>query len=128
MARTPAAIRRTELVEAAIKVALDEGLAQVKGVPLLAVSAATGKGLDTLIEAVVRVGHDPLVRVIVLTGAGDAFIGSFAAFLAQGAAPEAALTRAARYAADSITRRGAQKSYASAADFARFEAEHEARP
>ena len=62
------------------------------------------------------------------TGAGDAFIGSFAAFLAQGAAPEAALTRAARYAADSITRRGAQKSYASAADFARFEAEHEARP
>ena len=26
MARTPAAIRRTELVEAAIKVALDEGL------------------------------------------------------------------------------------------------------
>ena len=36
--------------------------------------------------------------------------------------------RAARYAADSITRRGAQKSYASAADFARFEAEHEARP
>ena len=38
------------------------------------------------------------------------------------------LTRAARYAADSITRRGAQKSYASAADFARFEAEHEARP
>lgn len=33
-----------------IKGALDEGLAQVKGVPLLTVSAATGKGLDTLIK------------------------------------------------------------------------------
>jgi GTP-binding protein len=30
---------------------LDEGLAQVKGVPLLAVSAATGKGLDQLLGA-----------------------------------------------------------------------------
>jgi GTP-binding protein len=33
-----------------VKGALDEGLAQVKGVPLLTVSAATGKGLDTLID------------------------------------------------------------------------------
>ncbi|HSX54385.1 MAG TPA: ribosome biogenesis GTPase Der [Sphingomonas sp.] len=33
-----------------VKSALDEGLAQVKGVPLLTVSAATGKGLDTLIK------------------------------------------------------------------------------
>ncbi len=33
-----------------IKKALDEGLAQVKGVPLLTVSALTGKGLDTLME------------------------------------------------------------------------------
>jgi GTP-binding protein len=34
-----------------IKFALDEGLAQVRGVPLLAVSAKTGKGLDTLLGA-----------------------------------------------------------------------------
>jgi GTPase len=34
-----------------IRAALDEGLAQVKGVPLLTVSAATGKGLDQLIAA-----------------------------------------------------------------------------
>ena len=34
-----------------IRGALDEGLAQVKGVPLLAVSARTGKGLDELIGA-----------------------------------------------------------------------------
>jgi GTPase len=34
-----------------VRAALDEGLAQVRGVPLLAVSAATGKGLDQLIAA-----------------------------------------------------------------------------
>jgi GTP-binding protein len=33
-----------------VKGALDEGLAQVKGVPLLTVSGATGKGLDTLVK------------------------------------------------------------------------------
>ncbi|GAA0733807.1 ribosome biogenesis GTPase Der [Sphingomonas japonica] len=33
-----------------VKAALDEGLSQLKGVPLLTVSAATGKGLDTLIQ------------------------------------------------------------------------------
>ena len=34
-----------------IKFALDEGLAQVRGVPLLAVSAKTGKGIDQLLGA-----------------------------------------------------------------------------
>lgn len=34
-----------------VRAALEEGLAQVKGVPLLAVSARTGKGLDTLVRA-----------------------------------------------------------------------------
>jgi GTP-binding protein len=34
-----------------IRHALDDGLAQVRGVPLLAVSARTGKGLDTMIRA-----------------------------------------------------------------------------
>ena len=34
-----------------IRAALDEGLAQLKGVPLLAVSAITGKGLDQMISA-----------------------------------------------------------------------------
>ena len=34
-----------------VRAALDEGLAQVKGLPLLAVSAATGKGLDQLLAA-----------------------------------------------------------------------------
>ncbi len=34
-----------------IRAALDEGLAQLKGVPLLAVSAKTGKGLDQMLAA-----------------------------------------------------------------------------
>jgi GTP-binding protein len=33
-----------------VKGALDEGLAQVKGVPLLTVSAVTGKGIDTMLK------------------------------------------------------------------------------
>jgi GTP-binding protein len=33
-----------------VKAALDEGLAQVKGIPVLTVSAATGKGIDTLLK------------------------------------------------------------------------------
>ncbi|HZG47192.1 MAG TPA: ribosome biogenesis GTPase Der, partial [Allosphingosinicella sp.] len=38
-----------------IRGALEEGLAQVKGVPLLTVSAATGKGLDQLLTAAFEV-------------------------------------------------------------------------
>ena len=38
-----------------VKKALDEGLAQVKGVPLLTVSAATGKGIDQLLAAAFEV-------------------------------------------------------------------------
>ena len=34
-----------------IRAALDEGLAQVKGVPMIAVSAVTGKGIDPLLQA-----------------------------------------------------------------------------
>ncbi len=51
------ALNKWDIVEHAsslfngVKGALDEGLAQAKGVPLLTVSGATGKGLDTLIQA-----------------------------------------------------------------------------
>ncbi|MFA7585668.1 MAG: GTP-binding protein, partial [Novosphingobium sp.] len=38
-----------------IRAALDEGLAQVRGVPLLAVSARTGKGIDDLIGAAFKI-------------------------------------------------------------------------
>ncbi|RWR10973.1 ribokinase [Paenirhodobacter populi] len=54
------------------------------------------------------------------TGAGDAFIGAFAHFLAATGDVELALNRAARYAAHSVTGRGTQKSYATAAAFDAF--------
>ncbi|MGV3556144.1 MAG: ribosome biogenesis GTPase Der [Croceibacterium sp.] len=38
-----------------VRAALDEGLAQLKGVPLLAVSAMTGKGLDQMLAAAFEV-------------------------------------------------------------------------
>jgi ribokinase len=54
------------------------------------------------------------------TGAGDAFVGSFARFSAAGASVEDALNLAVRYAADSVTRRGTQKAYATASEFEAF--------
>jgi ribokinase len=45
------------------------------------------------------------------TGAGDAFIGSFAVFLAEGLTDREALTRASLYAALSTMRVGTQKSF-----------------
>ncbi len=51
------------------------------------------------------------------TGAGDAFIGGFARYFAAGIGLEAALGKATLYAADSVTKRGAQKSYATEAEF-----------
>ena len=56
------------------------------------------------------------------TGAGDAFIGAFAHFHAGGDPVFEALNLAALYAAHSITRRGTQKSYASAAEFGAWQA------
>ena len=41
-----------------VRAALDDGLAQVRGVPLLAVSAVTGKGLDPLIAAAHELRED----------------------------------------------------------------------
>lgn len=51
------------------------------------------------------------------TGAGDAFIGSFAAFLASGFPEHEAMLRASLYAALSTTRVGTQKSFPSRAEF-----------
>jgi ribokinase len=53
------------------------------------------------------------------SGAGDAFIGSLAAFLAEGVAEREALARANLYAALSTTRIGTQKSFPRRADFER---------
>lgn len=54
------------------------------------------------------------------TGAGDAFIGSFARFYVETGELEPSLKKAAIYAADSITRPGTQKSYATAREFEQF--------
>ena len=65
---------------------------------------------------------DPVkVTPVDTTGAGDGFVGSFARFHAAGMDLEAALAKAARYAADSVTRRGTQKAYATSAEFEAFE-------
>jgi ribokinase len=63
-----------------------------------------------------RVAHveAPMVTPVDTTGAGDAFIGCFAHTLTATGDGDAALARAVRYAADSVTRRGAQASYARA--------------
>jgi ribokinase len=50
------------------------------------------------------------------TGAGDAFIGSFAVFLAEGFAEKEAVSRANLYAALSTLRVGTQKSFANRAE------------
>ncbi|MBV8662073.1 MAG: ribokinase [Hyphomicrobiales bacterium] len=60
------------------------------------------------------------VEAVDTTGAGDAFIGSLARYYAGGAGLDEALDIAARYAADSVTRRGTQKSYATKAEFERL--------
>lgn len=52
------------------------------------------------------------------TGAGDAFIAAFAHFYAGDSPVLVALQRASRYAADTVTRRGTQTSYATADEFA----------
>jgi ribokinase len=63
--------------------------------------------------------HVPPFRVTAAdtTGAGDAFIGSLAVFLAEGVPEQGALARANLYAALSITRIGTQKSFPRRADF-----------
>ena len=66
-------------------------------------------------------GHEliPAFKVdpIDSTGAGDAFIGSFAVFLAEGLMDREALTRASLYAALSTTKVGTQKSFPNREEF-----------
>jgi ribokinase len=57
------------------------------------------------------------VQAVDTTGAGDAFIGSFAVFLSEGLPEEEALPRANLYAALSTTRVGTQKSFRNRAEF-----------
>ena len=58
-----------------------------------------------------------VVTAVDSTGAGDAFIGSLATFLAEGVSEQEAIARANRYAALSTTRVGTQKSFLKRVDF-----------
>ncbi len=66
--------------------------------------------------------HVPSIAVdaVDTTGAGDAFIGSFIHHLAAGVAIDPALDAAVLYAADSVTKRGTQTSYATHTAFDTF--------
>ena len=90
-----------------------------KGVETVIVTLGARGALLTTREGVSRIAP---VRVepVDTTGAGDAFVGSFARYFAAGLSSEAALAKAALYAADSVTRRGTQKAYASEAQFEAF--------
>jgi ribokinase len=57
------------------------------------------------------------VQAVDTTGAGDAFIGSFAVFLGEGIPEKEALQRANLYAALSTTKVGTQKSFCARAEF-----------
>jgi len=57
------------------------------------------------------------VNAVDTTGAGDAFIGSLAVFLAEGVSEKDAVARASLYAALSTTRVGTQKSFPRRAEF-----------
>ncbi len=90
-----------------------------KGVETVIVTLGARGALIATPEGARRI--EPVkVEAIDTTGAGDAFIGSFARYLAGGLSLDAALAEATRYAAFSVTRRGAQKSYATEAEFAAF--------
>ncbi len=114
-------------------------LASLTGLPVaseeeigVAAQSLLAKGIGTVIvtlgargallatPAGVRLIAPVRVAPVDTTGAGDAFVGSFARYLAAGLDVEAALDKAVRYAADSVTRRGAQKSYATEAEFEAF--------
>lgn len=68
------------------------------------------------------------VTAVDTTGAGDAFIGGFAHHYVETGDIDAALIAASRYAAQSITARGTQRSFPSAAAFAAFCAQIPASP
>lgn len=74
--------------------------------------------------------HIPPFRVnsVDTTGAGDAFIGSFAVFLGEGVSEKEALRRANLYAALSTTEVGTQKSFLNRADFEKEWENRGARP
>jgi ribokinase len=108
-------------VESEAEVAAAAHSLVAKGVEAVVVTLGARGSLLATAEGARRIAPVK-VEAIDTTGAGDAFIGSFARYLAAGLSLDAALAEATRYAAFSVTRRGAQKSYATEAEFAAFRA------
>jgi ribokinase len=98
----------------------------------LAARSIVAAGVETVIVTLGAAGallvtgsaerHVMAVRVspVDTTGAGDAFIGSFAHYYAAHRDIVAAIEAAVRYAAHSVTRKGTQISYATNAEFDAF--------
>ncbi len=97
-------------VEACARALLDQGLRRV--VLTLGGRGALVAGPDTM-----ELVQSFRVDVTDTTGAGDAFIGSFATFLVEGLPEREAVRRANLYAALSTTRVGTQKSFRSRDEF-----------
>lgn len=97
-------------VEAAARHLIDQGVGTV-----VVTMGSRGALLVTRSDAT-QIAPVPVTPVDT-TGAGDAFIGSFARFYVGGDTVKDALGKASRYAADSITRRGTQRAYATATSF-----------
>jgi len=89
-----------------------------KGLRTIVVTMGARGALVATADAVERI--EPIqIETVDTTGAGDAFVGAFARYGAEMKLEEA-LRLASRYAADSVTRRGTQKAYASLEAFEAF--------
>ena len=98
-----------EQVEAAARSLLDRGVRRV---------VCTLGERGSLLVSADEVVHVPSERVeaVDTTGAGDAYVGSLAYFLARGVALPDAMARAGRIAAISVQKPGTQTSFPSAAE------------
>jgi ribokinase len=119
-------------------------LATLTGMPtetteqvVAAARSLIAKGIRTVIVTLGRRGsmlvtadrqhHIPgfdQVKAVDTTGAGDAFIGSFAHFYVATGDLEGSLRKATLYAADAVTKPGTQKSFAKAGEFEAFCRKH----
>ncbi len=93
-------------VEAAARSLIAKGIGTV-----IVTLGARGALLVTETDVVPIASPGPVTPVDT-TGAGDAFMGCFARYYVETGDLLGSLGKAVRYAADSITRRGAQKAYA----------------
>ena len=89
------------------------------GIAAVVVTLGADGALYVTADSVVHVPA-PRVTPVDTSGAGDAFIGSFAHHYVATRDVTAALRSAVAYAADSVTRRGTQISYATRSEFDAF--------